>query len=74
MYGDDNQDAAHDLENRYAEHNDGSHDKGAGVSGTGKKKKKKKNRPKVNIEPSASASMQPDLAVEESNQSNMDEI
>ena len=73
MYGDDNQDAAHDLEDRYAQHNEGSPDRGAGVAGTGKKKKKKKNRPKVNIEPSASASMQPDHNVEES-QSNMDEV
>ena len=59
MYGDDNQEAAQDLEDRYAQHNRESAEYGgAGANGSpGKKKKKGRKRPKVNIEPSASASI-----------------
>ena len=75
MYGDDNRDAVNELEDRYAQHNDGvSPDRAGGGLGVGKRKKKKKNRPKVNIEPSASASMQPDIEAEESMHSNMDDL
>lgn len=57
MYGsNEDNDAVNEMEDRYAQHNNGeSLDRG--VAGTGKKRKKGKKRPKVNIEPSASASI-----------------
>ena len=76
MYGDqdDDQQAVYELEDRYAQHNNGGSPEG------GKKRKKGKKKPKVNIEPSLSASMQPDLmagaraAGEESMHSNYEDV
>lgn len=59
MYGsNEDNEVVRDLEDRYAQHNATEGNIGAA---TGKKKKKRSKRPVVKIDPSGSASMQPDI-------------